>query len=395
MTGMLILICVLLLLAYLFDITFAKTKIPTVILLLALGWGVKQIVNYFKIHIPYDLDLMLPFFGNIGLLLIVLEGAMELKLDRSKAKVITNSFFLAIIPITVFVFGGAWILFQFFQISYLFGLMNLIPLGIISSAISIPSSENLNPRSKEYIIYEGSFSDIIGILFFNLVIMNTMSDVDIMRRVTLMFVGIFIISFVSILLLGYMLQHIHHKVKYMPIILLALLMYSVAEYYHMPALIFIMLFGLFLANAEKISHLKIMEAFHTEKMPTEVNKFKELVAEMAFLVRSVFFLLFGYLLDTSELLNTRTLLWAILIVAVIYLIRFIHLRIFKIYVFPLLFMAPRGLITIVLFLSIPVADKIPFVSKSLIIQVILLTAICMMIQLLVFKKKKPISDSQI
>ena len=35
-------LCVLLLLSYVFDLSAAKTKIPSVILLIALGWGVKQ-----------------------------------------------------------------------------------------------------------------------------------------------------------------------------------------------------------------------------------------------------------------------------------------------------------------------------------------------------------------
>ena len=42
---------------------------------------------------------------------------------------------------------------------------------------------------------------------------------------------------------------------------------------------------------------------------------------------------------------------------------------------PLLFVAPRGLITILLFIGIPEALKIHLVNKALIIQVIVLTAL--------------------
>jgi NhaP-type Na+/H+ or K+/H+ antiporter len=55
---------------------------------------------------------------------------------------------------------------------------------------------------------------------------------------------------------------------------------------------------------------------------------------------------------------------------------------------PLLFVAPRGLITILLFLSITSNQTIDLVNKSLIIQVILLTAIIMMVGLMVTAKKK-------
>ena len=44
--------------------------------------------------------------------------------------------------------------------------------------------------------------------------------------------------------------------------------------------------------------------------------------------------------------------------------------------------------SILLFLSIEVPNKIPFVNSSLVIQVILLTAIIMMIGLLTYSKKE-------
>ena len=92
----------------------------------------------------------------------------------------------------------------------------------------------------------------------------------------------------------------------------------------------------------------------------------------------MFFLLFGFLIDASTLLDPNGLLIAIGIVFVIYLVRFIQLKIGKMDIQPLLFIAPRGLITILLFISIPVSKQLPFVNESLIIQVILLSALIMM-----------------
>ena len=56
--------------------------------------------------------------------------------------------------------------------------------------------------------------------------------------------------------------------------------------------------------------------------------------------------------------------------------------------FPLLFVAPRGLITILLFLSITPEHNILLVNKSLIIQVILLTAVIMMLGLMITAKQR-------
>src|SRR5690348_14281563 len=96
-TGIIIIICLLLLLAYVFDISSALTKIPSVFLLLLLGWGVRQATETFGIQVS-DLSPLLPGFGTIGLILIVLEGALELELHKSKLPVIKKSIFNALVP---------------------------------------------------------------------------------------------------------------------------------------------------------------------------------------------------------------------------------------------------------------------------------------------------------
>ena len=74
-------ICVLLLLAYAFDVSAAFTKIPSVILLLLLGSIVRYVTTSLNIVIP-DLNPFLPVLGTIGLILIVLEGSLDLEINR-------------------------------------------------------------------------------------------------------------------------------------------------------------------------------------------------------------------------------------------------------------------------------------------------------------------------
>ena len=66
----------------------------------------------------------------------------------------------------------------------------------------------------------------------------------------------------------------------------------------------------------------------------------------------------------------------------IFLVRFIQLKVFKIDLLPLLFIVPRGLITILLFISIPINQNISLVNNSMIIQIIVITALVMMIGLM-------------
>ena len=66
-TTIIIAISILVLMAYAFGLTSKHTKIPTVILLLLLGWGVQQLSGAFHIIVP-GLKPLLPILGNIGLI---------------------------------------------------------------------------------------------------------------------------------------------------------------------------------------------------------------------------------------------------------------------------------------------------------------------------------------
>ena len=385
-TAIIITFCSLLLIAYVFDVTAFKTKIPSVILLLLLGWSVRQFTNFFEIKLPH-FDPFLPILGTIGLVLIVLEGSLELELNRSKFGLIVKSFFGSLFVLITSAFILAWLFNHFGDFSFRNCLVNAIPFSIISSAIAIPSARNLGKSTKEFVIYESSLSDIIGVLFFNFVALNDNYGGYSFGAFGVQLLIIIVVSFVATISLSYLLNKIDHHIKFVPIILLVILIYEVSKEFNLPGLIFILLFGLFIGNLDELKRFKWIEKFKPDELDKEVQKFKELTSEATFLVRALFFLLFGYLLQNEEILNPETLVWAIGIVAGIFIIRIIQLKISFLPLSPLLFVAPRGLITILLYLSIDSEQRISLVNNSLIIQVIIFTALVMMLGLMSVKKE--------
>lgn len=379
--AIIITICLLLLFAYLFDLSSSKTKIPSVILSLLLGWGVKQGAVFLEISIP-NLTPILPILGTIGLILIVLEGSLEVEINKSKLTIIEKSSLMAIIQMLLISFALAYSFYYFGGSTFKNGLINAIPLAIISSAIAIPSARNLMARNKEFITYESSLSDIFGVIFFNFITLNDNLNTVTVGLFLLQLLLMIILSFVSTLGLAFLLSKIKHHIKFTPIILLIILIYSISKIYHLPSLLFILIFGLFVGNLDELKQFKIIAKLKPEILSSEVQKFKEITTEMTFMIRALFFLLFGYLIETSELLNTDTIIWAVIITAGIYVIRISFLKIFKLPASPLLYIAPRGLITILLFLSIHASQQIEIANKSLILQVIILTALVMMFGLM-------------
>jgi len=392
-TTIIILLCSLLLFAYFFDVTSARSRIPAVILLLLMGWAMRQGSHLINLGI-IDMSPVLPILGTIGLILIVLEGSLEITYEPSRKALIGKAFFGSSLSVIILSLIFGYILHRLGPFSLKESIANAVPLCIISSAIAIPTARHLNVSLKEFVIYESSMSDILGVLVFNFVVFNEVIDgmafVDFGVQLILMA----IVSVAATLLLAFLLQRIHHPVKFIPIILLIMLIYEFSKVYNLPSLMFILLFGLALGNIDEINQLPRIQKLGWNELEAQVKRFKEITTEMAFLIRSLFFILFGYTLEITDILDLNTILWSTGLVVLFLIVRAIQLRLLGMPQLPLLFIAPRGLITILLFLSIPADNRIPFINKSLLTQVILLTSIVMMVGLIMSPSTKDKDPTQ-
>lgn len=384
-TSIIIALSVLILIAYLFDITAARTRIPSVILLLLIGWLSRLLVNWVEIPVP-NISPMLPILGTVGLILIVFEGSLELELEKSKLPLIRKSLLTAVLPMIImgallggwFVLGGA---------TWQTSLANAIPFCVISSSIAIPTVRHLGSFNREFIIFESSLSDIFGVLLFGVLATESTFNVGSAMVFIMQLLLMALISFLATGLLSFMLHRINHNVKFAPIIFMVILIYGVAKVYHLPALIFILVLGLFLGNLDQFRRFKLVDRLRPETMARELERFHDLVMEATFVVRAAFFLLFGFLLSTKEIINLDTLPVAGGITVLIFVLRAVQLLALRLPLMPLLFVAPRGLITILLFLSIPTALAIPGVNNSLVVQVVLMSTLMLMVGMIVGEGK--------
>ena len=74
--------------SYLFDAFARKTKFPAVILLMFTGIVVRAITSAYGYDDLGFLDNLISVLGTIGLILIVLEGALELEISKEKSVLI-------------------------------------------------------------------------------------------------------------------------------------------------------------------------------------------------------------------------------------------------------------------------------------------------------------------
>ena len=372
-------LCILVLLSYIFDISFKYSKIPGVVLLIGMGILLQIVVNYTKFDIP-NLRSILPVLGTLGLILIVMDAALEIKLESHKAKGlgmgVLSSLFLLITFVTILTFIVVKVWDQPVRIT----LLNVIPLGIISSAVAISSAVLLSQDQREFITFESAVSDIFGILVFDFILLNEGSIVN--GLLIFGFKGLITIVIAAVMttILAYMLHRIQYHVSYIIILASVVLIYILAKLVHLPGLFLVVVFGLALSNYRFVENTIVNKFVNFDKFRDDIISFKKILAELTFLVRSFFFIMFGFYTSLAGFVNFKNLIFAAAVTVGIFILRWIFLQfLLGKDAGKLIWFAPRGLITILLFLSIPEALRMDLVNEEVVTLVILMSIFVMML----------------
>lgn len=374
--------------SYLYNIVSRKTRIPSVLLLLGTGILLR---NFFDGKLlPYDLlNNVVETLGIIGLIMIILEAALDLNIRKDKLALIGRAFFSALIILVVSSFFIAYLINYFLKEPFVNCLIYAVPLSIVSSAIVLPSIDMLTPERKEFIIYEASFSDILGILFFNYLISVEQFTIYSGGSYLLKIIFGSALSFVVALGLIYMLSKIQLHVKFFLMFAVLIALYTFGKLLKLPSLIIILLFGLLVNNPSLIRPKLLMRLIDVDSFKKLGDQLKDITAETSFIVRTFFFLLFGYSIDIHDLANENVLIIGSLIVVLLLIVRFVFLKYLnpKENPLPELLIMPRGLITILLFYNIPEVNTLLSFDKGILFFVILVTSTLMMLGLIGTKQE--------
>ena len=377
-------------LSFFFSELSRKTNIPSVLMLIILGIVLKFVLDSLGMgHL--DFFPILEVLGIVGLIMIVLEAALELELKREKIWPISRAFLIALGGLLLSTWAAATILQAFMpQLDTARAWLYATPLSILSSAIIIPSVVALPGRKKEFMIYEGTFSDILGIMLFYFLagpFESTAHGNGLGGFFGNLFLTI-LISVVASYLIVLIFQNIRSQVKLFLLIAVLLLLYALAKQMHLSSLLIILIFGLLIANREFFFRGWLARLLHVEKVKDIYHGLHIITLESSFVVRTFFFVIFGLTISLASLADLEVVGISLLILVTIYLIRWILLRLFMgTDILPQLFIAPRGLITILLFYAIPEAALEPAFEPGILLFIIMFTSL-IMTGAMVFDKRR-------
>ncbi|WP_020569150.1 cation:proton antiporter domain-containing protein [Neolewinella persica] len=389
-------------LSFIFGEVAKRTNIPSVLMLIVLGICLKFGLDYFGMD---DLNFLpvLEILGIVGLIMIVLEAALELKLERDKFLAIGKALLIALVGLVASAWAAAEILEYFVPgMDTTTAWLYATPLSILSSAIIIPSVAGLKAEKKEFHVYESTFSDILGIMLFYFLTSQLhgeasgphgeVAEAAEYSNGALAYGGKILLTIVVSLIASYgivlIFQRIKSHVKLFLLIAVLLLLYGIGKKFHLSSLIIVLIFGLLIANMRLFFRGPLKKFLDYKKALHIYEGLHVVTMETAFVVRTFFFVIFGVTISLASLVSIDVAIVSLLIIISIYLIRYVILRIFiGKDIFPQLFVAPRGLITILLFYAIPVEVIVPGFEPGILLFIIIGTSLIMTFAMIVDKKR--------
>jgi len=387
--GLVIIGSLIVIISYLFNLLASRYSIPSVLLLIVLGMALHGVVSATGLISP-DLTPILEVLGIIGLIMIVLEASLDLEITADKRKLVYRAFFAALVNLILSCLLIAGVITIYIKVDLTTGLLYAVPLSIMSSAIIIPSVEALGKEKREFMIYESTFSDILGIMLFYFLISSLESEgfgqmsLAVLLNLTLTVA----VSVVASYFLIFLFQKIKTELKLFLLISVLILLYSLSKMLHLSSLLIILVFGLILSNRHIFFPGKTRRFLDEKHMSTIFDNFKMITLESSFIVRTFFFVIFGFTIVMASLLDLKVWIVSILILGILYGIRYAYFRlIIRKNIQPEIWMAPRGLITILLFFSIPENLVVSGFNTGILLLVILVSSLVMAASLIRYRKQ--------
>ncbi|MEX2595903.1 MAG: cation:proton antiporter [Salibacteraceae bacterium] len=371
---------IIVILSYLYNLIAKRFNIPSVLLLIATGIIINQLVSYFGIaHInwfPY-----LEVLGVVGLIMIVLEAALDLELKKEKLPLIGKSLLIAFVGLAISTIAAAFIILLLLPgFDWYSSLVYAMPLSVLSSAIVIPSVSFLSNEKKEFCIYESTLSDILGIMFFYFLISfaEPISNAEAISGFVYGLIITMLVSVVAAYGLIYIFQNVKSQVKTFLLIAILILLYAIGKQFHLSSLIIILFFGLVISNSEIFFPGFLKRTLKPESIKALFKDLHIVTGETAFIVRTFFFVIFGITIALESLWSIKVILVSVLILISIYGIRYLIFQLFMGKdIFPEVYIAPRGLITVLLFFAIPEELQVASFDNGILLFVIIATGIVM------------------
>jgi cell volume regulation protein A len=394
----------LLVLAFVANRLVRFTGVPDVIILMATGVLIGPVLRWVNLNVFRGATHA---FGSLALILILFEGGLELKF-REILSHFAGGFFLSFFSYTLSAAGVALVCRHALHFTWISALLVGAALGCISSSIILPVLQQVNLRRevKVTLLVEASFGDALAVLAVTTLLDIAAGGAASPKIIAWSLFSSIILAVASGVLIGilwsYLLPVLSEE-RFWHVLTFAavLLIYSGVHALHGNDLVSVLVFGLTLSNypaAQKHIHLADdaesadwfsetpVKQEHGHSLAQHQGQMLTFHGELAFLIRTFFFVLLGALVEFEGLRRHAVL--ALGCFGALFIARWLSVQsgrfAWKAFTSHerelMVWFLPRGLITAVLGIEIVEARGAGFVFlPSLAFAVILITNLALLI----------------
>ena len=299
---------------YFGELLSKRFSIPSVLLLLAIGFA-------FKLTGFVSAESFVGFqdiFGTLALIILLFDGGLSLNIFEvlfKSGRVLAVGFI-----ITVLAMAGAGLLFMLMGLNPIIGaILGAIAGGLGSSTtISIVKSLSIPSEVKNFLVLESSITDVFSIILAIVFTQALISGAFDFQLISQGIVGKFAIGLFIGLLVGVAsiltLSRIEKGYNYVITFAIVLMLYSAAEFLGGSGAISVLTFGLMLGN--EVTVRKIIHSNNQQGYPV----IQEFQTEISFFVRTFFFVFLGIVVTLG---NVTNFLIAFVLMILLYIIRYI------------------------------------------------------------------------
>ena len=265
-----------------------RSGVPSVIVMIALGLIAEPLLRSMGV-VAVELKAMVPTAGAIGLVLVVLEGALDIELRRERIRLAATASALAVAAFVLCAAAFAVIAVHALAMSYFHAAILATPFAVISSAIAIPGSQFPDGGAREFVVYESSVSDTIGVLVFFALVNSEATLRGFLTELAGGGLLSLVLAFACSVTLVLVTTRAHAHVRYIPLLAGLFALYAAGELLHLSPLIMVLLFGLMLNNKSALDRIPTLRRVSAKISAATVGEFRVLVQELTFAVRAFFF----------------------------------------------------------------------------------------------------------
>jgi cell volume regulation protein A len=291
------------------DVGFKRTGVPSVLFLMGLGILLGPVLGYADAS---RVGALAPYFGTLALLIILFDGGLNLQFMKV-LKETPLALLYSVIVFSCSMLGIAGLYVWGLEGQWLQGLLLGAILGGTAAAIILPvvsQLTSLRDPVKVLVSLDSAFSEVF-VVVIALAIMGSFTETGgkfgVVREIFHSFFDALVLAALAGVVWARLLTWLAGQtLSYMLTLAAILVLYYVAELVGASGAITILLFGLVLANMESLAGslvrpLRVLIGYELDQAKFALDEFlKRINEELAFLVRTFFYVLLGLIVDFSR-----------------------------------------------------------------------------------------------